>query len=105
MDVATTPSLTGLRRRSLCCKAPIAHDHPWESRTYHDVLTIRCTCCRRVIDSFEVVNFRGERIWPLPPGFEVPPDHPLHLLNAIVPGSCRVMAVGRTARLIASLLR
>ena len=105
MDVATTPSLTGLRRRSLCCHAPIAHSRPWESHSYRDIVEIRCTCCRHVIDAFEVVNFRGERIWPLPEGYEIPPDHPLHLLNAIAPVSCRVMAVGRTARMIASLLR
>lgn len=67
------PSLSGLHRRSLCCSAPVIHPYPLSSHTVKLALTVACGSCGQVLDDsegFEVVNDRGERIWPVPEGFD-----------------------------------
>lgn len=105
VDTVFPTTLDGLRRRSICCHAAVEHPFPETVRTYRRFNALRCTLCGRLVDDFEVVNARNERIWPVPSSFDPPADVKLTLLNADMPLTYKIHAQGKHAKLILRLLR
>jgi len=55
--------LQGLQRRSPCCHAEIFHPFPFDSE-YPGCIEIWCECCNRSVKEHELINDRGEVVWP-----------------------------------------
>lgn len=59
-------------RKSICCGKPVYHPFPMAGSRLEKALSLRCSACGAVANEFEVYDFAGNRIWPVPDWFVEP---------------------------------
>lgn len=87
-------TLSGVHRRSKCCRAAVEHRHPIDTYRFSPTEELECARCKGDADDFEVVNALDEVIWPVPRWFRVPRGTKLTKTGA-GKGSPFVLHVGR----------